>query len=196
MSHRITAEELLAGAQTTHLVPLPAALMKRSSASASDAAATPTSAETAAGGGSVGHVELRPLTVRDVERVVKAAREQHILSSILMVQQSLVAPKLTVEQVGSLPAGVVQFLLEKVNAISGLDLAQDDLERAVKAPLARACFVLAREFGWTPSQCAELTLGQVLLYLEMLAKDGASTVRETQGSLAELGKLARGEAAE
>jgi hypothetical protein len=42
----------------------------------------------------------------------------------------------------------------------------------VHAPLARACFVLAREFGWTPEKCAELTVGQVLLYLEMVARGG------------------------
>jgi hypothetical protein len=58
-----------------------------------------------------------------------------------------------------------------VNAISGLAVEADELERAVRAPLARACFVLSREFGWTPNECAELTVGQVLLYLEMLARD-------------------------
>ena len=72
---------------------------------------------------------------------------------------------------GSLPAGVVQFLSEHVNRISGLALDEDDLERAVRAPLARACFILAREFGWTPAECSELTVGQVLLYLEMLARE-------------------------
>jgi len=40
----------------------------------------------------------------------------------------------------------------------------------VRAPLARACFILAREFGWTPAECSELTVGQVLLYLEMIAR--------------------------
>jgi hypothetical protein len=69
-----------------------------------------------------------------------------------------------------MPAGVVQFLLGKVNQLSGLAMSDDELEKAVRAPLARACFILSREFGWTPSQCAELTVGQVLLYLEMLAR--------------------------
>jgi hypothetical protein len=100
-----------------------------------------------------------------------------------MVQQALVSPKLTVEQVSGLSAGLVQFLLEKVNQLSGLGLAEEELEQAVKAPLARACFVLAKEFGWTPAQCAELTVGQVLLYLEMLARkepagDGAGALSE------------------
>jgi hypothetical protein len=154
----LTAEALLASGTTTHAVRIPAALLR--------------GGETPAGGdGPAGEVTLRPLLVRDVDRVVRAAREQRVLASVLMVQQALVAPKMSVEQVGDLPAGVVQFLADRVNAISGLSVDPDELERAVRAPLARACFILAREFGWTPSQCAELTVGQVLLYLEMLARD-------------------------
>ena len=98
----------------------------------------------------------------------QTAKEKGVLTSIIMVQQALVEPAMTMEQVGQLPAGLVQFLLSEVNRISGLSLSEDDLQEAVKAPLTKAVFVLAREFGWTPSQCSELTLGQVLLYLEML----------------------------
>jgi hypothetical protein len=116
-------------------------------------------------------VVLRPLQIRDVERVTRAAKEQRVLTSVLMVQQALVSPKMTVEQVGSLSAGLVRYLLQQVNQISGLELGDDDLDKAVKAPLARACFVLSRDFGWTPAECSELTIGQVLLYLEMLARD-------------------------
>src|ERR687885_680023 len=36
--------------------------------------------------------------------------------------------------------------------------------------MARACFELAREFGWTPDECAALTVGQVLVYLELLGR--------------------------
>lgn len=157
MGNQLSAEDLLAGGSTRHTVKLPAALLRPGG-----------NGETPADR-FAGEVVLRPLLVRDVERVVRAAKEQRVLTSVLMVQQALVAPKLTVEQVGSLPAGLVQFLSERVNAISGLTLGEEDLERAVKAPLAKACFVLAREFGWTPQECSELTVGQVLLYLEMLA---------------------------
>lgn len=157
MPMQLTAEDLLAGGSATHTVRLPDALLRPG-------------AEGAPGEG--GEVVLRPLLVRDVDRVVRAAREQRVLTSVLMVQQALVSPKLTVDQVAELPAGLVQALLERVNAISGLAVGEDDLDRAVRAPLARACFVLAREFGWTPAECSELTVGQVLLYLEMLARDG------------------------
>lgn len=159
MVNPLSAEELLAGASATHTVKLPADVLHPGDG----APATPDRF--------AGAVTLRPLLVRDVDRVVRAAREQRVLTSVLMVQQALVAPKMTVEQVGSLPAGLVQYLLERVNAISGLAIGEDDLERAVKAPLAKACFVLAREFGWTPTECSELTVGQVLLYLEMLARE-------------------------
>lgn len=153
---QLTADDLLAGAAQTFTVELPAALMRPGDAN----------------GASAGEVVIRPLTVRDIERVSRAAKEQRLLSSVLMVHQALVAPKLTVDQVGALPAGVVQFLLRKVNEVSGLALGTDEIEQAIRAPLTRGCFVLAREFGWTPAQCSELTVGQVLLYLEMLARDG------------------------
>lgn len=173
MPGSLSAEELLASGSATRTVRLPAALL-RGGPPADVPNGSPGGSPNGAdppGDGAGGEVTLRPLLVRDVDRVVRAAREQRVLTSVLMVQQALVAPKLTVEQVGSLPAGVVQFLAERVNAISGLTLGEDDLERAVKAPLARACFILAREFGWTPAECSELTLGQILLYLEMLARD-------------------------
>lgn len=158
MSPVLTAEDLLAGASTTYAIAIPASVVR------------PVPGEPAPSG-MAGEVVLRPLLVRDVERVARAAKEQRVLASVLMVQQALVQPKLSVEQVGSLSAGLVEFLMDQVSALSGLALGEEDLDKAVKAPLARACFVLAREFGWTPTECAELTVGQVLLYLEMLARD-------------------------
>ena len=150
----LSTDDLLQGASATHTVDVPSTLLGR--------------AET--NGGAAGQVVLRPLTVRDVQRINQAAREQQVLASVLMVQQALVEPKLSVDQVGTMPAGLVKFLLDNVNRVSGLELGEDDLEAAVRAPMARACFVLSREFGWTPAECSELTVGQVLLYLEMLAR--------------------------
>src|SRR5262245_36439253 len=152
MPRMLSAEDLLAGASTTFTIEVPVSVLRPDEP------------------GIAGTVTLRPLTVGDIQRVTQAAREQKVLASILMVQQALVAPRLAVEQVVSLPAGLVEFLIGKVNALSGLQFDGDDLDRAVKAPLAKACFVLAREFGWTPAQCAELTVGQILVFLEMLAR--------------------------
>jgi hypothetical protein len=153
MARTLSAEDLLAGAAALYTVEIPARVLEPESASTDG-----------------GQVELRPLTVRDLQRITQAAKEQQVLTSVLMVQQALVRPKLSVEQAGALPAGVVQFLLHRVNVISGLALEAGELEQAIRAPLSRACFVLTREFGWSPAQVSELTVGQVLLYLEMLAK--------------------------
>lgn len=161
MNYQLTAEDLLASATATHTVRLPSSLIGGGAGIGTDVDPPRLG----------GEVVLRPLLVRDVDRVSRAAREQKVLASVLMVQQSLVSPKLTTEQVGNLSAGVVQFLSERVNKISGLTISDDDLEQAVKAPLAKACFVLAREFGWTPAECSELTVGQILLYLEMLGRE-------------------------
>ncbi len=159
MSNQLSVDDLIASGSATYSVKVPASLINSGDI------------DTAAPRAVAGEVTIRPLLVRDVERVARAAREQRVLSNVLMVQQALVAPRLTVEQVGSLPAGLVQFLSERVSRLSGLAIDENDLERAVKAPLTRACFILAREFGWTPAQCSEMTVGQVLLYLEMLARD-------------------------
>jgi hypothetical protein len=152
MSSSLAAEDLLAGAQATHRIEVPAELLVRAE-------------------GEAGFVTLRPLTAGAVQRVAQAAKDERVLASVLMVQQALVEPKLSVDQVSALSAGLLQFLLDKVNRLSGLTVADDDIDKAVRAPLARACFVLAREFGWTPADCSALTVGQILLYLEMLARD-------------------------
>lgn len=150
MGRPLTAEDLLAGAGAQHTVEIPPHLLVQ--------------------GGAAGDVVLRPLTVRDIQRVTQAAREQPALTSVLMVQQAMVQPAVTVDQASGFPAGLVEFLLEHVNRISGLAMEPGDVEDMVRAPLSRACFVLAREFGWTPEQCSQLTVGQVLLYLEMIGQ--------------------------
>ncbi|MGH6923187.1 MAG: hypothetical protein ACRED5_05400 [Propylenella sp.] len=156
MARMLSADDLLAGAATVHKVEIPAALLNGGAANGDGAIA--------------GEVGLRALTLKDIQRVTQAAKESRVLTSVLLVQQALVEPKLTVEQGGALPAGIARFLLDHVNSASGLDLADDDIEEAIKAPLARACFALSKEFGWTPAECAELTIGQALLYLEMIAR--------------------------
>ncbi len=116
-------------------------------------------------------VALRPLSVRDLQRIDKAARDDDGLSAALMIKQALAEPSLNVDQVMQLPAGLGRFLVEKINAISGIDTPQDVLEEYVQAPLAKACFILSREFGWTPEEVSGMTIGQILLYLEMTRRE-------------------------
>jgi hypothetical protein len=152
----LTADELLAGGSLTHDVELPADL--HGATGAVDGA----------------RVVVRPLTVRDLQRIGRAARDDDELAAGLMIQQALVTPALTSDQVSSLPAGLARFLLAQINAISGISTPRDELDELVQAPLARACYVLAREFGWTPEEVSGMTIGQILLYLEM-THNGAET---------------------
>lgn len=160
----LSTDELLAGAEVTHRVTVPAHLLAPSTRTEMPAGDDDGASE----------VVLRPLVLADVMTLQRAAGDDGELASALMVQKALVDPVLSLEQVHRLPAGLVEFLLGEVNRTSGLSLGGDDLDEAVHAPLARACFILAREFGWTPDKCAELTVGQVLLYLEMLARGDRS----------------------
>jgi hypothetical protein len=151
----LTAEQLLAGESLTHEAEIPAELMGTSGNTPPEP-----------------RVVLRALTVRDLQRIGKAASEDEGLSASLMIQQALVEPTLKLEQVAQLPAGLARFLVERINAISGISTSRDALGELVQAPLAKACFVLAREFGWTPEQVSGMTIGQILLYLEMAHGNG------------------------
>ena len=153
----LTAEELLAGGALTHTVIIPAEYLPRNGAAPAES-----------------EVMLRPLTVRALQRIAKAARDDETLSASLMIQQALVEPSLKYEEVAQLPAGLARYLVEHINAISGIDTPRDELAELVQAPLAKACFVLAREFGWTPEEVSGMTIGQILLYLEMAHGNGAA----------------------
>jgi len=118
-------------------------------------------------------VRLRPLTVADLQLVTRAARENGALVAALMVRTAIEEPKLSLAQVNAMPVGLLEFLLAEVNRVSGLAVAPPALEEAAEQPLARAAHVLATRFGWTPQQLGEMTLGQILLHLQMLRDDGA-----------------------
>jgi hypothetical protein len=125
--------------------------------------------------GLAGSVRLRPLTVRDLQRITKAAKDEEALTAPFMILQALVEPTLNYEQVLALPAGLARFLVEQINEISGIDTPRDALQEMVQAPLAKACFILAREFGWTPEEVSSMTIGQILLYIEMFHQAAART---------------------
>lgn len=119
-------------------------------------------------------VRVRPLSVRDLQLISKAAKDDESLSAALIIQRALVEPKMKLDEVQSLPAGLARVLVERINALSGIELPRDALEEMVQAPLAKACFVLAKEFGWTPEEVSGMTIGQILLYLEMGRREAES----------------------
>lgn len=152
----LTADELLAGGSVQHDIEIPATLLGAEQEGPR-------------------RVRLRPLTVRDVQLVTRASKDNDALLSVLMLKEGLVEPALSFEQLQALPTGLARFLVEELNRVSGLAVDKPGLADAVQAPMAKACFLLAREFGWSPQQVGDLTLGQVLLYLEMVRQNGQET---------------------
>ncbi len=145
----LTADELLAGSALTHDVTVSPELL---------GPAAPAD----------GRVRLRPLVVRDLTLIARAAKDNDQLLSTLMVQAALDEPRLTLAQVNALPVGLLEFLLREVNRVSGITLEDGTVQNAAADPLVRAAHLLSAEFGWTSDQVAELTLGQMLLHLELL----------------------------
>lgn len=144
----LSAEELLAGSQINVEVDIPQALL--------DAHETHDRS-----------VRLRPLSVQDLRLINRAARENDDLVAALMVQRALIEPELSVQQISNLSAGLLQFLIQQVNQISGIHISEVELSNAMQDPLAQASLRLAQEYGWTPAQISELTLGQILMHLQM-----------------------------
>lgn len=150
----LTAEELLAGSALTYDVPVPPEVLQPGGASST-----------------LNTVRLRPLTVADLQLITRATRENDNLMATLMVQRALVEPALTVPQVAALHVGLLEFLLAQVMRVSGMAVSESQLRASVEAPLAKAAHILAREFGWTPPQVSELTLGQIMVHLQMLEQE-------------------------
>jgi hypothetical protein len=165
----LSPEELLAGSSLTFETEIPVDVLHPG-----DGARRRGAAHEGPGGGEAHDagrtsVRLRPLTVQDLQLVMRAGKENDTLLGVLMVQRALVEPAITVQQAAAMHVGLLQFLLAEVNRISAILVTDDDVAAAAAAPLSRAAFVLARAYGWTPAEVSELTLGQVLLHLEMLS---------------------------
>jgi len=151
----MTPEELLAGNTATFDVEIPATVLRP----CVDGTTLATQE---------GKVRLRPLTVKDIQLIAKAAKDDEVLTSVLMIQKAVIEPPLKQQQIQEFHGGLVSFLIERINRISGLTTGEEELQAIADAPIVQAFFLLAKEFHWTPAQVRELTLGQVLGYLEFL----------------------------
>lgn len=163
----LTAEELLAGVELEHDVEIPRELVP---AEGGDGAEPGAAASTA-----IGRVRLRPLCLKDVHLIATAAGADEVLTSVLMIQRAVVEPELDRRTISNMPAGLVRFLVERINRVSGLTSSDEEIREMARAPIVQAFFVLAREFGWTPEEIRGLTVGQVLGYLEMLNRSAPAT---------------------
>ena len=160
----ITPEELLAGKDLTHDVVVPNSLLQ------------PTVNGQVIDESVEKKVKLKPLTVQDVQLIAKAAKDDEVLTSILMIQKALIEPKLKQNEISGMHSGLVRFLIDQINRISGLTTDDDDVQQLANAPIVQAFFILAKEFNWTPEQVKNMTVGQILGYLELLNQSKKSGV--------------------
>ncbi len=106
----LTAEDLLAGASVTYDVLIPPDVLRPAG-------------ETANGHDTL--VRLRPLTLGTFLLIMKAAKDDAGLIPLLMIQESLLEPKLSLGQIGQMHLGLINFLIGHIRHISGLDEKKD-----------------------------------------------------------------------
>jgi hypothetical protein len=150
----ITPEELLAGKGLTYDIEVPASAVAAGGAGPRN--------------GESKKIRLRPLTIKDVQLIARAAQDDEVLTSVLMIQRAVLEPLLKQTEIAEMPGGLVRFLVEHINRISGLSTGDEELKEIAGSPLVQAFFVLAKEFNWTPQQIKQMTVGQVIGYLELL----------------------------
>lgn len=146
----LSAQELLLGAGIVHEVHVPQEVL------------VPGSLAKEGGGG---RVRMRPLNVTTLALISRASKDDPGLVPLLMIKESLVEPVLGLEQIRAMHVGLVDFLVRRINTICGLSEDGESLDRAASSPLGRTHLLLAKHFGWTPEQVAQLTPGQVAVYL-------------------------------
>lgn len=146
---RLNATDLLAGTAAEHDVVVPVRVL------------TPVAGNDAQSG----VVRLRPLTIGTLVLISRAARDEPALVPLLLLKESLVEPVMSLDQLRTLHAGLVHYLVAAVNTISGLSPDGDVLQDALESPTGQVHLLLARHFGWTPEQVAKLTPGQAALYV-------------------------------
>ncbi|HKP87324.1 MAG TPA: hypothetical protein VJZ26_14565 [Blastocatellia bacterium] len=148
----LSAQDLLAGSNLIHEVAVPEAILRP------QLSRTP-------GRVTSGVVRLRPLSVGLLALISRAARDDASLVPLLMIKEALVEPALAVDQIRQMHIGLVQFLVSQINLISGLGPDGESYEDALNSGVGQTHVLLARHFGWTPDQVAQLTPAQVMVYL-------------------------------
>lgn len=152
----LAAEDLLAGSQAIHKVFVPKAILSPG-LDLQD-------------GAQAGYVQLRPLNVATLALISRAARDEPSLVPLLTIKEALVEPVVTLNQLKQFHIGLVHYLVSRINRISGLDASGEALTDVVESAYGRTHLLLAKHFGWTPEQVAQLTPGQVAVYLAGIEK--------------------------
>ena len=150
----LSPQDLLAGGSATHDVPIPEAVIQPGSE----------------GAGNAGSVRLRPLSVATLTLISRASRDDASLIPLLMIKEAMVDPPVSLDQVRQMHIGLVHYLIGQINLISGLTADGAVIDEAAASPLGKTHLLLAKHFGWSPEQVAQLTPAQVSVYLAGIEK--------------------------
>ena len=160
-----SAEDLLLGSKAVHTIVIPKDVLHPGNVDSENSAPEIV-------------VRVRPLTVESLSLIAKATKDNAALVPILCLHQALVEPKLSVDQLRSLHIGLVQYLMETINQISGLTTDGKVINSSLNDPSIKANLLLAKHFGWTPEQVGQLTPHQVAVYLAGIEKLTALAEKE------------------
>lgn len=100
----VSADELLAGAEATYEVEVPADVIRPGGEA----------------GGKPVVVKLRPITIGAFQLILKAAREDAAMVPLLLIKESLVEPQMNLQQVQRMHLGLVEYLVQHIRGISGM----------------------------------------------------------------------------
>ena len=108
----LTAEELLLGTQSLFDLVIPQHILQPGAVLKPEAG--PGDAEPAK------KVVLRPLSLKTFQLILNASKHDSSQIPLLMIRESMVTPSLTLPQISILHIGLVDFLVEHIQLISGL----------------------------------------------------------------------------
>ena len=104
----MSQEDLLMGASITYDIEVPPEVLN------------PGKNQAGSSNGQKSFVQIRPLSIGKFQLIMKAAREDAGLIPLLMVKESLVEPKLSLDQIKNAHLGLIDFLMMHISRVSGL----------------------------------------------------------------------------
>ena len=114
--HKLTAEDLLAGANTSFELAIPAEVLNPSFSSEKKMGLSSNGSTQE----STMIVELRPLSIGAFQLIMKASRNDAGMIPLLMIKEAMLTPKMSIDQIRKLNVGLVEFIVKNIRTISGL----------------------------------------------------------------------------
>jgi hypothetical protein len=110
---KITAEDLLAGANATYALEIPPQVLRPHIGSGSESNGADLNGQKVV-------VELKPVSLGAFQLISKAAKDDPGMIPVLMIKEACVEPALSINQIKAMHIGLVEFLIEHIRLISGL----------------------------------------------------------------------------